>query len=167
MPFSLPSSHRLRVVIDTNVVMALWHFRDPALATLADWVGTSAVELLTRADCLDELARVLAYVQFRIEPAQRAQIYATYAQAARCLPEPDDTRLAELDALPRCKDRDDQKFLTLAWLGEADLLLTRDKLLLKLARKSPFRERLRILTPELWQRELLAAEALALSGGES
>ena len=37
-------------------------------------------------------------------------------------------------SLPRCRDADDQKFLVLAALCGADLLVTRDKLLLKLAR---------------------------------
>ena len=36
--------------------------------------------------------------------------------------------------LPRCRDADDQKFLILAARCKADLLITRDKLLLKLAR---------------------------------
>ena len=35
--------------------------------------------------------------------------------------------------LPRCRDADDQKFLVLAARCHADLLITRDKLLLKLA----------------------------------
>ena len=36
--------------------------------------------------------------------------------------------------LPRCRDADDQKFLILGVRCKADLLITRDKLLLKLAR---------------------------------
>lgn len=36
--------------------------------------------------------------------------------------------------LPRCRDADDQKFLILAARCRADLLLTRDKLLLRLSR---------------------------------
>ena len=37
-------------------------------------------------------------------------------------------------ALPRCRDADDQKFLIVAARCQADLLLTRDKLLLRLDR---------------------------------
>ena len=36
--------------------------------------------------------------------------------------------------LPRCRDRDDQKFLILAARCHADLLITRDKQVLRLAR---------------------------------
>lgn len=144
----------LRLVLDTNVVMALWHFRDPGLAALAALIAREEVHLLTRSDCLDELQRVLAYRQFSIAAELQQAVHARYAQSCVHLPEPDQAALAELETLPRCKDRDDQKFLGLAWSGAADGLLTRDKLLLKLARKSPFRERFCILTPERFQLEL-------------
>jgi hypothetical protein len=48
--------------------------------------------------------------------------------------------------LPRCRDPDDQKFLELARACRADLLLTRDRALLELARRTPFR----IVTPRAW-----------------
>jgi putative PIN family toxin of toxin-antitoxin system len=158
LPLPCPPTPPLRLLLDTNVVMALWHFRDPKLEALRALAESGSAVLLTRADCLDELARVLAYRQFAIEPEQQTRILATYVARAACQPEPDAAALAATEALPRCKDRDDQKFLALAWLGRADVLLTRDKLLLKLARKVPFRDRVRILTPERFEQELLAAE---------
>jgi predicted nucleic acid-binding protein len=51
-------------------------------------------------------------------------------------------------ALPRCADRDDQKFLELARDAAADWLVTADKALLKLARRDRLRGLFRILTPE-------------------
>lgn len=145
-----------RLVLDTNVVMALWHFDDPGLAALKAFCEQKDIRLLSRADCLDELQRVLAYRQFAIEPAHQSVIHAAYLQRVECLPEPDEAAQTEVDALPRCKDRDDQKFLAVAWLGRVDFLLTRDKLLLRLARKPPFREHLGILTPEHFEQLLRA-----------
>ena len=51
----------------------------------------------------------------------------------------------EAPALPRCRDRDDQKFLELAARAQADVLVSKDKALLKLRGRTrlPFR----ILTP--------------------
>lgn len=148
-----------RVVLDTNVVMALWHFADPALARLRGFCDAPGVRLLCRPDSLGELRRVLAYPQFGI-PAGRAEtILSEYAAACEPLPPPDEAALAEEAALPRCRDRDDQKFLSIAWLGRAGVLLTRDKLVLKLARKPPFRDRMRILTPERFEQELRAVAA--------
>lgn len=57
------------------------------------------------------------------------------------------------DALPPCRDPDDQKFLQIALATGACQLLTRDKLLLKLARHRLVKPHFRILTPEAWCRE--------------
>ena len=56
--------------------------------------------------------------------------------------------------LPRCRDQDDQKFLILAARCQADLLLTRDKLLLKLARHRHKPPPFTILTAEAANRLL-------------
>lgn len=138
----------LRLVLDTNVVMALWHFRDPKLAPLAAWLGAGRAEAITRPECLDELQRVLAYEQFRIEPVRQAEILTAYRARAQCVDAASEAELAVAATLPRCRDRDDQKFIGLAWDTDAHAIVTRDKLLLKLARRTPLRERFGILTPE-------------------
>jgi len=147
LPFFDPE-RPLRLVLDTNVVMALWHFADPKLEDLAGFIAGGRAVLLTRDDCLDELQRVLAYPQFALAPERQAQIKAAYAAQAQCMPPLDEAQLTEAAGLPRCRDRDDQKFVTLAWAAGADVLVTRDKLVLALGRKAPLRGRLAILTPE-------------------
>jgi predicted nucleic acid-binding protein len=49
--------------------------------------------------------------------------------------------------LPLCEDPDDQKFLQLAWHAHAGHLLTRDKALLKLARRVAELGRFAVLAP--------------------
>ncbi|MGC3962599.1 MAG: putative toxin-antitoxin system toxin component, PIN family [Rhodocyclaceae bacterium] len=137
-----------RLVLDTNVIMALWHFEDPRLVGLQAWIEARQAVLLTRAECLDELHRVLAYPQFGIAPERQAQIADAYAMRAECLPSQTVEQLAAAAGLPQCKDRDDQKFLTLALDGAAHALLSRDKLLLGLARRAPYRDHFFIATPE-------------------
>jgi putative PIN family toxin of toxin-antitoxin system len=145
----LPSSDTpLRVVLDTNVIMAFWHFSDPKLMSLLAWLESRQVVLLTRQNCLHELQRVLAYVQFRIEPEAQARIFADYVSRAECLPDADEKQIVAAQALPKCRDKDDQKFIELAWDAEAHLLLTRDKILLGMARRMPLRERTNIVSPE-------------------
>jgi uncharacterized protein len=51
-------------------------------------------------------------------------------------------------ALPRCKDKDDQKFLELARDGGAHWLVTADKLLLRLRRGRRLENLFGILTPD-------------------
>lgn len=144
----------LRVVLDTNVVMALWHFGDPGLAQLRACIAQGEVLPITRADCLDELQRVLAYSQFGLSPAQQAAVLAQYSAVAECV-----ETAPDVPDLPQCRDRDDQKFLQLAWQGQAAALLTRDKLLLGLAKRPLFRARFAILTPERWQTAQCATHA--------
>jgi predicted nucleic acid-binding protein len=106
------------------------------------------VQVITRPDCLDELCRVLAYEQFHIDATRQAAIHAAYAARAAVWPEATLAKTELAAALPRCQDRDDQKFVALAWDAGAHALVTRDKLLLRLARWPVLRERFAILTPE-------------------
>ncbi|MEC5385390.1 putative toxin-antitoxin system toxin component, PIN family [Uliginosibacterium sp. H3] len=148
-PLPLPPEETpLRVVLDTNVIMAFWHFRDPKLLNLLAWLESRQVVLLTRQSCLHELERVLAYVQFGIAPDEQVRILADYAARSECLADPTEEQLLAAQALPKCRDKDDQKFIELAWDGAAHLLLTRDKLLLGMARRPPLRDQTNILSPE-------------------
>ncbi|GAA5164603.1 putative toxin-antitoxin system toxin component, PIN family [Viridibacterium curvum] len=156
-----PAGTPLRVVLDTNVVMAFWHFCDPKLLSLLGWLRAREAVLLTRSECLIELERVLAYRQFGIAPEKQVEVLAAVRAASECLPDPTEEQMAAATALPRCKDRDDQKFLQLAWEGDAQLLITRDKMLLALNRRPMYRERLQIVTPERLIKSLVEAGELA------
>lgn len=136
-----------RLVLDTNTVLALWMFRDPALETLRAHVADGCVGLLSRSDALEELRRVLAYRQFDLADALQTRTLADYQTRLLALTEP----AVEAAPLPTCRDADDQKFLEIARDGAAQALLTRDKALLRLARHRLVRDRFAILTPEAWQ----------------
>jgi len=142
---TLPPRHRL--VLDSNIVLALWMFRDPALAALRAQVEAGGVELLSRNDALEELTRVLAYRQFALDRAIQARLLADYQERITRLPAAEPAAAP----LPLCRDPDDQKFLEIARDGGANALLTRDKALLRLARHRLIRPRFAILTPEAWQ----------------
>ncbi|MEK6796830.1 MAG: putative toxin-antitoxin system toxin component, PIN family [Spirochaetota bacterium] len=134
----------VRVVFDTNTVMALWHFRDPTLTHLSAAVGSKQFLPVIRTDCADEFKRVLAYEQFSIPPGTQAALMTSYlscCEEIEAAPSPQD--------IPRCTDKDDQKFLELAIQADAGFLITRDKALLRLARHRTFRDRLIIISPEM------------------
>ncbi len=153
-PFGFP------VVLDTNTILALWMFQDPALPRLRAAADSGHLILVTRDDCLEELAKVLAYRQFGQSPEQQAALLAAYTELSRPV-EKDDWPVWEL---PRCLDRDDQKFLELARDSGVPLLVTRDKLLLKLARRPAIAAHFAIITPEKLE-TLLAAQAEARALG--
>lgn len=137
LPLAVPSLERpLRVVFDTNVLLSMFVFADSRFAPLRIEVDAGRWLAFTRADCLEEFRRVLDYAMFKLEPERQAAAYAAYAAVAQLATE----LLADASAsaptpLPKCKDRDDQKFLELARDVGADWLVSSDKALLKLNRK--------------------------------
>lgn len=135
----------LRVVFDTNVLVSLYVFADSRFAPLRDRIDHGEWQAITNDPCLAEFRRVLGYPLFALnEERQQAALAAYSARAMPCDRRPP----GNLVDLPRCKDRDDQKFLELARDAGADWLVTADKALLRLARRDRLRGLFRILTPE-------------------
>lgn len=129
-PPSPPSAQIPRWVLDTNVVLDLYMFEEASLQPLRLILEAGQAVALANSATLDELARVLAYPQFKVEPERQAAIYQRYSALVEHQPDGQ-----EIPALPKCKDRDDQKFIELAATGKAQWLLSKDKLVLKLARR--------------------------------
>jgi putative PIN family toxin of toxin-antitoxin system len=133
------------VVFDTNVLVSLYVFADSRFAALRARIESGEWQALTNDSCFGEFRRVLGYPLFALtEDRQQAALAAYQATATHHAA----TMLSEAVALPRCKDRDDQKFLELARDAGADWLVTADKALLRLARRDRLRGLFRILTPE-------------------
>ena len=116
----------VRVVLDTNIVLDLWLYKDPATPALLAALENKSVQWLATQIMRDELERVLAYTHI----AQRLVFSQLSAQDI----------LAQFDAhahlLPTapkcqfvCKDGDDQKFIDLAAAHLAQLI-SKDKAVL-------------------------------------
>lgn len=116
----------LRLVLDTNVVLDLFHWANVDAVPIMAALEAGRIECVADARTMDELQRVLTYPQLKLTPEMIAERYARYRGLVRLV---DD---GEAPPLPRCKDRDDQKFLELAARANADLLVSKDKALLKL-----------------------------------
>jgi putative PIN family toxin of toxin-antitoxin system len=138
------------IVLDTNTVMALWFFEDPGLFPLRQAISQQQLRLAARTDSLDELRRVLAYRQFAITPERQVELWQDYQQRIAVWAD----ATSHADELPSCRDPDDQKFLQITAASGAQALLTRDKLVLKLARHRLIRTRFQIVTPEAFQASL-------------
>ena len=152
------SQGRPALVLDTNTVLALWMFHDPALDELREWIEAGNCCLYSREDALEELRRVLAYRQFGLSDALQRTSHETFRSIlTNRSTSSDGISTGELATLPRCRDMDDQKFLEIAFQTRATYLLTRDKALLRLARHRSIRNRFATLTPEHFQAKVLAA----------
>jgi putative PIN family toxin of toxin-antitoxin system len=134
----------LRVVFDTNVLLSLFVFADSRFAPLRGEVASGRWRALTSPSCLAEYRRVLGYPLFDLTPARQEAACADYLGLAQLI----DATPQDAAPLPKCRDKDDQKFLELARDGAADWLVTADKALLKLRRGRRLDGLFRILTPD-------------------
>ena len=116
------------VVLDTNVVLSALVFSRGSLAELRlAWQTKRCAPLVCRATAA-ELMRVLSYPKFKLQPEQQEELLADYLPYCRSVHLP-----AKPPRLPICRDLDDQVFLQLAAVGEADFLVSGDRDLLGLA----------------------------------
>ena len=136
----------MRVVLDTNVWLDWLVFDDPLVAPIRAAVAAGRAEICIDAECEAELERALGYDlgrRFTLHAMAQAACLAECRRVARRIeraaPE------AERAELPACRDRDDQKFMEAALAAEADFLVTKDRALLVLARRTA---RFRIVPPE-------------------
>ncbi len=134
-----------RIVIDTNVCLDLFVFHDARWSLLLAALESGTLEAVARADCRDEYLAVLRYPHLPLDEDTRS-VAASRFDALVKVVAPDSKAIR----LPVCTDRDDQKFLEIARDAGAGVLVTKDKALLKLARRAAREGLFRILTPEAW-----------------
>ena len=130
LPLS-PSVAQAPVVIDTNIVLDIWVYQDPATPSLLTALAQGAVQWLATPPMREELLRVLDYPHI----AQRRERDGVSAQAVLAHFD----RWAQMHPMaPKapyvCKDEDDQKFIDMAVAHQA-LLLSKDKQVLRLTNR--------------------------------
>jgi putative PIN family toxin of toxin-antitoxin system len=140
------------MVIDTNVLLDLFVFHDPRWNGLLDALRSGAIQGVTREDCRQEWLHVLHYPQLPLDESKRQQAMTEFDALIEV-----SSAAAATMPLPVCSDRDDQKFLELARDAQAAVLVTKDKALLKLAKRTAKAGMFRILTPQAWLQEQAAA----------
>ena len=121
----------LTLVIDTNVVLDLYLYEDPATVPLRECLADPAVRWLATPVMREELRRVLRYPQV----VRRLDARALTAEAVLSAY---DARTQTVDVAPKapytCKDADDQQFIDLA-VAHTATLLSKDKAVLSLRRR--------------------------------
>ena len=115
-----------RVVLDTNILLDLWLYDDPATPALREALQTGAVQWLTTAVMREELARVLAYPHIVQRLARDGK---TADEVLQQFDEHAQLQAAADKAPYTCKDPDDQKFIDLA-VAHGAVLVSKDKAVL-------------------------------------
>ena len=144
---SLPGSPAApRVVLDTNVVLDWLVFADLEVRPLVAAIQARQVLWISSAAVRAELQHVLVRGVAAAWQPDAGRIEDAHVQHALDVTQPaPDTAERRL----RCTDADDQKFIELALAHRARWLITRDRAVLKLARKAAGRG-LVITTPARW-----------------
>jgi uncharacterized protein len=148
VPVTRPSPRPERLVLDTNVWLDLLHFADPGCARLHAALHSGEAIALVDPACRAEWQRVLGYPGLGLAAADVTRLCAAFDAIAQPLGAA--LRPPPWPGLPRCRDRDDQKFLELACAGAADRLLSRDSEVLRLARRTERLGLFRICRPDAY-----------------
>ncbi|MBU6224647.1 MAG: putative toxin-antitoxin system toxin component, PIN family [Burkholderiales bacterium] len=110
------------IVLDTNIVLDIWVYLDPATPDLLEALTSQRVDWVATQAMRDELARVLTYphIVARMQKGGLVaeDVLAQFDRFARLVPVADKAHFV-------CKDLDDQKFIDLAcvyscWLVSKD-----------------------------------------------
>ena len=132
------------LVLDTNAVLDWLVFDNPASQPIARAIVSGDVRWIVNAAVRDELTHVLARgVVDRWQP-DLPRLWHHWERLATPIEQPPQ---CSPQRRPQCTDADDQKFVDLALDTAAMWLITRDRALLKLARRVRS-QGLAIVTPE-------------------
>lgn len=125
------AQHPAALVLDTNIVLDLLLFADPAVQVLRSSLADGCWAWLATVAMRDELERVLGY------PVIAARM-AYYQRTPQALLAEVDARVQWREPAPKapvtCKDPDDQKFIDLAVQHRATLL-SKDRAVWSMARR--------------------------------
>ncbi|WER44838.1 putative toxin-antitoxin system toxin component, PIN family [Cupriavidus sp. WKF15] len=149
-----------RVVLDSNIWVDLLVFDDPHASPIRAALEAGTIAPVIRADCREELRRVLAYPQFArfAVDIDAALAIVDRFSTLEPLPARDD---ADAIRLPRCKDTDDQKFIELAHFSQAACLVSKDKAVLKLRSRLRRSSGVEVMTPPVFGQWLAALPSAA------
>ena len=132
-----------RVVLDTNIVLDLWLYKDPATPALQQALTEKSVQWLATQVMRDELERVLAYTHI-VKRLAFSQL------TAQDLLRQFDAHVQLMPIAAKapfiCKDADDQKFIDLA-AAHQTYLISKDKAVLTMRNRMA---RLGVVVDKIW-----------------
>ena len=130
-PASADTAQRPLWVLDTNIVLDVFLFTEPAAQPLREALTQARIRWISTTPMREELARVLAYTHI----VKRMDFYQ---RSFEDLLRDYDTHSHPVEAAPRaplrCKDPDDQRFIDLALAHQAGLL-SKDHAVLCMAKR--------------------------------
>jgi predicted nucleic acid-binding protein len=119
------------LILDTNILLDIFVFDDQRAHPLRVALSNRELDALVTEDTLDEFIDVISRSQFGLDKQKQAEILLQWQNWSRLV------KQSDLQAAPwKCKDRDDQVFINLAFSFKPSTLISKDKLVLKLAKRA-------------------------------
>jgi predicted nucleic acid-binding protein len=135
--------------LDTNVVLDLWVFRQPTTLALVAGIESGRLRWVASPAMLAELKTVLERpIHARWPQSSERALTFSFESHVTTVADPAVGAASRL----HCSDPGDQKFIDLALARPVAALLTRDRALLRLARRARTRGVI-VSPPEAWLRE--------------
>ena len=119
------------VVLDTNILLDVLVFDDSRAHPLRAALMAGNLDAIATEKTLSEFLDVIGREQFSLSQERQHEIMSQWRSWARLIND------QVLDAAPwKCKDRDDQVFINLAYTLKPAILISKDKMVLKIAKRA-------------------------------
>lgn len=119
------------VVLDTNILLDILVFDDERAHPLRAALANQELDAVATQNTIEELADVISRPQFHLDEQTQKETILQWQSWSRVIDDLD------LQVAPwKCKDRDDQVFINLAYTLKPATLITKDKLVLKIAKRA-------------------------------
>lgn len=119
------------IVLDTNILLDIFVFDEEKAHPLRAALENHQIDFVATQHMLNEYQDVISREQFSLTPDQQRESLLEIGQLVRLI---DD---ATVEKAPwKCRDRDDQIFLNLAYFLRPALLISKDKQVLKIAKRA-------------------------------
>ena len=119
------------VVLDTNILLDVLVFDDSRAHPLRAGLIAGSLDAVATDKTLAEFLDVIGREQFSLPQEKQHEIMFQWRSWSRLIND------AVLEVAPwKCKDRDDQVFINLAYTLKPAILISKDKMVLKIAKRA-------------------------------